>query len=86
VLARKSNSTKVAVQVSLADVVECAVNAALQQREMAFNRIGVVEPAGPHVFLGRVIDGAMARELGADRRVDRAFIGHHVGFSAGALD
>ena len=34
---------KITVQMSLADVVEGSINAALQQREMAFDRVGMME-------------------------------------------
>lgn len=50
------------MQVCLADVVERAEDAALQQREVAFDRVGMREPAVFDVFLGAVVDAAMARE------------------------
>ena len=53
---------------------------------MAFDRVGMMEAARFDVFLGGVIDGAVARELAPDGRVDRAFIGHHVGLAAGVCD
>jgi hypothetical protein len=46
------------MQMPLADVVECAVNAALQQGEGAFDRVGM--DITPHVFLFCVIYGFMA--------------------------
>ena len=77
---------EVAVQVSLADVVEGAVNATLEEREMAFDRVGMHEAAEPHIFLGGMVDAGMAGELIADLRVDRAAVGHHVRFARGVLD
>jgi len=65
---------EVAVKVGLADVVERAVDAALQQREVALDRIGMMEAARFDIFLGGMIDGAVARELVADRWVDGAFV------------
>lgn len=51
---------KVPVKVRLADVVERPEDAAFQQREMAFDRVGMMEAAGFDVFLGRVVDRAVA--------------------------
>ena len=54
---------KVAVQVSLADVVELAVNGALEQRKKAFNRIRVMEPASADILVSRVVDRAVTGKL-----------------------
>ncbi len=67
---------EVARQVRLADVVERAEDAALQQREMAFDRVCMSETASVNVLLGAVVDGRMTSELLADPWVDAAVIGH----------
>lgn len=63
----------------LADMVEGAIDAALEDREVAFNRIGVPEAAA-QIFLDRMVDCAMATESRTDRKIDGAFIGHEIGF------
>src|SRR5258708_23188474 len=50
---------EIARQVRFADVVEGAVDPALQQREMAFGRIDVRVPAELYVFVGVVVDAPM---------------------------
>ena len=39
-----------------ADVVKGTIDAALEQREVAFDRVGMREAAEPDLFLGRMID------------------------------
>src|SRR5690606_37848021 len=53
---------QIALQVLLADVVIGAVDAALEDREIALDRVGVGLAA--NVFLDPVVDGVEARELG----------------------
>jgi hypothetical protein len=53
---------EIAVQVLLADMVIGADDAAPQDREIALDRIGVPEE-GPHVFLGRLVDGSVTGKL-----------------------
>jgi hypothetical protein len=45
--------------------VERAEYAALQQREVAFDDVGM-EEAGEHIFRGGMIDARMTRDLVAD--------------------
>ena len=54
------------MQVRFADVVEGAVDAALQQCEVALNRVGMMEAASFDVLACGVIDAAMAGELRTD--------------------
>jgi hypothetical protein len=68
----------IAMQVRLADVEIAAVNAALEDREEVFDRIGVPE-SGAHVFLGAVVHGAVAGEIASKRSVDRCIVRHQVG-------
>lgn len=86
VLARKIELGEVTVQVRLADVVECAVDAALQQREMALDGVGVRKPAEPHILFSGVVDAGMPGELGTDRRINPAVIGHQVRLAIRVLD
>ena len=58
--------SEVAAQVRLADVVERAEYAALQQREVAFDDVGMEEAGEPHIFRGGMIDARMTRDLVAD--------------------
>jgi hypothetical protein len=60
---------KVAMQMRLADVVERPEHTAFQQREMAFDRIGMMKAARLDVFLGGMVDAAVTCEFGADRRI-----------------
>ena len=77
---------EVARQMRFADVVKRPVDAAFEQREMAFDRVGMREAAEPDVFLGAVIDARMAGEFVADRPVNRAAVRHQVRFAIGVLD
>ena len=61
---------QVAVQVGLADGVECPEDTPLQQREVRLNRVGMVEAACFDIFASRVVDGAVSRELLANLRID----------------
>src|ERR1700723_3293198 len=70
----------------LADVVERVEDAALQEREMALDRIGVRKTAVLAVFLCPVNPAAVTGELIADARIDRAVVGHNVRLAAGVLD
>src|SRR5690606_26889397 len=66
---------QIALEVLFADVVVHAGDAALHDREIVLDRIGVPELAA-HVFLDRVIDGTVPVELATDALVDRRFVGH----------
>lgn len=59
-----------------ADVVERADEAALEQREVRLNCVRMVLGAKGDIFAGRVIDRSVLGEGFADRRIDRAFVGH----------
>jgi len=61
---------EIAVKMRRRDVVIGAVDPALEDREEAFDRVGVSIAA--HVFLGRVVHGLMAGELLADLPIDTA--------------
>ena len=62
---------EIALQVVRADVVVGALQPALQDREVALDRVRVPEAAAD-VLLDRVVDGAMPGNSYGDRRVDRA--------------
>ena len=64
----------------LADMVEMPIDAALEDREIAFDRVCVPEAAA-NVFLDRMVDGAVAVEVLSDRGIDGALIGHEVGLA-----
>ena len=55
-------------------MVEVAVDAALQEREVRLHGVRVHEPTMPHVLVGAVVDGAMAGECGADFAIDGRLI------------
>ena len=76
---------EIAGQVLLADAVERAIDATLQDREVAFNRVGMDEAAKPDIFVGGMVHGAVSREFLADGRIDAAFVRHQVGLAAGVL-
>src|SRR5579862_875223 len=69
---------EIPLQVFRRDVMIGADHAALENAEIAFNGVGVPKMAA-HVFLNRMVDGAVAAELACNRRVDRAFVRHHIG-------
>jgi hypothetical protein len=64
--------------VLLADVMIDTVNAALEDREITLNGVGVC--VAPDVFLDRMVDGFVAGEALADLRIYRALIGAEVRF------
>lgn len=76
---------EVAVQVRFRQVVEGAVHAALEDREVAFDGVCVPE-AAPDIFVGGVIHGTVAFELFADGRIDNTIVRHEVGLAVGVLD
>jgi hypothetical protein len=61
---------EVTLQVLLANVVVHTIDAALEDRKVALDRVGVGIAA--HVFADRMVYGAMAREALADLVIDRA--------------
>lgn len=66
-------------QMLLADVVIRAVNAALQNGEIALNRIRVCTTA--NIFASAVIDGFVLLKIGTDGFCDKSLIGHHGGLA-----
>lgn len=64
---------EVAEQVLLSAVLVDAFHAALEDREEAFNRVGV--NAAADIFAGGVLDRLMGRKLGAGLGVEAAFVG-----------
>ena len=71
------------MQMALADRMVRAKHRALHEAETAFCGVDMQEAAKPHVFVGAVVDSAVAGEFVADPWVDKAFVGHQV---AGAID
>jgi hypothetical protein len=69
---------RVAMQVRFADVEIAAVNPAFEDRKEILDRVGMPE-RGADIFLGRVIDRSVARELATDRPIDRSIVGHQIG-------
>jgi len=67
----------------LADAVEGAEHTALEQREVALDRVRMMEAARLDVFLGRVVDRAMSCELATDRGIHRRFVRHQIGATEG---
>lgn len=67
----------IAMKVLLTDVKIAAIDAALEDRKEVLDRVGMPE-CGPHIFLGGVVDGAVAGELAADRGINRRVVGHEV--------
>jgi len=53
--------SEISVQVLLADMMERAIDAALEDREIALNRVCVPEAAA-NIFLDRMIDRAVTAE------------------------
>ena len=68
---------EVAMQVRRRDVLIGAVDPALQDREVSFDRIGVRIAA--HVFISRVVYGLVAGELLADLPINAALVGAKMG-------
>jgi hypothetical protein len=56
---------EVAMQVSLADVVELPVNRPFEEHEEPLDGVGMVETASPHILIRRMVDGAMTGKLAA---------------------
>ena len=67
----------------LADVMECSVNAALEDGKVAVHRVGVSIAA--HVPADTVVDRTVTGELAADFFRCRAFVGHDVRFGGHLL-
>ncbi|KKW01086.1 MAG: hypothetical protein UY35_C0035G0013, partial [Candidatus Saccharibacteria bacterium GW2011_GWC2_48_9] len=72
----KGELIAVAVQVALADVMERAVDPALENAKEPFNRIRVDGPA--HVFVRRVVHGVVRGEAHRQRVVTPVTVRHHV--------
>jgi len=66
------------MQVRFADVVERAGDPALEQREMAFNRVGVRETILADIFLRGVIGLAVTGEATTEVAMHAGVIGHNV--------
>lgn len=54
-----------------ADGEVAAADAALEDREVVLDGVGMPESA-PHIFFRRIVDGAVAGEGSANLRIDRA--------------
>ena len=65
VIALEGGFGEIAMQVSLADVMELPVNGPLEQSEERLDRVGMMEAAGPNILVSRMVDGAVSRELAA---------------------
>ena len=65
---------EVAVQMLLFAMLVHAAHPALEDREIAFNRCSLVT-SPPRIFVVAVLDGFVCGELGADFRIERAFVG-----------
>src|SRR5271165_5369553 len=78
----KVELSKVAVQVLLLAVLIHALHAALKNRIVAFDSVGVddVRLTVPNVFIAGVLHSIMAGEDAAQRVVPSAFVGHHRSF------
>ena len=63
----------VAVQMGFGNVVIRSDDPALEDREVIFDRVGVPELRA-NVFLGAVVDGAVAVELAPDLGIDRCIV------------
>lgn len=73
----------VAVRMVLAAVLIDALHSALEDREVASDRVGVDIAA--HILVLAVLDRIMGRILGADLPVEAAFVGHEAAFAADVL-
>jgi hypothetical protein len=67
----------VPMKMRLADVEIAAVDAALEDREIIFDGVGMPE-VGADIFLGAVVHGTVAGELVADLGVDQCLVGHQI--------
>jgi len=74
------------MQVRLADVVERAVDPALEQREVTFDCVGMREAPELDVFLSRMIDARMPGVFAGDRRIDGTTVRHQVRLAIRVLD
>jgi hypothetical protein len=74
---------EVTFQVCFADMLVDAIDAALQDREVALDGVGI--SLSPDIFFGGVVNRLIVRECGADRRVDVRFIGHEPAVFMGML-
>ena len=75
---------QVAVQVRFATVLIDALHAALEDRKVAFDCVGMGSAARPFVIA--VVDGFVAGKLFAKAGVQVAFVGAQMGFAAGVAD
>src|ERR1700693_3458409 len=75
---------EIARQMRLADVMEGAIDAALEQRKVALHRVRM--HVVPHVFLILVADRAVAGKVARERRIDLRFVRHKVRVAANVLD
>ena len=54
---------QVAVQMRLTDMMELAIDSALEQANKAFDGICMVETASANVLVSRMVDGPVTREF-----------------------
>lgn len=71
------------MQMAFAHAVICAGDAAFQDRKEVFRRVGMGVAAEARIFVRGMTDRVVIGELGAERRVDRAFVGHQNAGAAG---
>lgn len=73
------------MQMGLAEFVKGAVYAALEEREVRLDGVGVIGGADFHVLASTVVDSAVTGELLTDLRIHRALIGHQARLGVGVL-
>jgi len=56
-----------------ADMMVRAIDAALEDAEIVFGRVGMPEAAA-HIFVDGMVDGAMPGKLRTELGIDRAFV------------
>lgn len=75
---------EIAMQVPFVAMLVDAPHPALENREKAFNGVGVHLPA--HVFLGAVVDGFVAGELAPDAEIGAPLVGHQRALGIGVRE
>lgn len=73
--------TEIPLQVGFGDVLINAVDAALEDRKVALDGVGV--GVAPDVFLGAVVDGLVRSEVPADAGIDRRLVAHEAAVHVG---
>ena len=66
------------MQMSLADVVELAVDGPFQQRKERLDGVGMMKTASPRVLILAVLDRTVTGKFFADPLADERFVGHEV--------